>query len=82
VSDPGRDFFGHAPALLTLFFTAMWERFTFYGMRAVLADGATPGSRSCRWASAAAHSSARCFSCARTATSSRLADLARLRANT
>jgi dipeptide/tripeptide permease len=48
VSDPGRDFVGHAPALFTLFFTAMWERFTCCGMRAVLADGATPGSRSCR----------------------------------
>ena len=34
--DPGRSFFGHPPALATLFFTEMWERFTFYGMRALL----------------------------------------------
>jgi POT family proton-dependent oligopeptide transporter len=36
VSDPRRGFFGHPPALATLFFTEMWERFTFYGMRALL----------------------------------------------
>ncbi|MBP6513668.1 MAG: peptide MFS transporter [Steroidobacteraceae bacterium] len=29
-------FFGHPRALSTLFFTEMWERFTFYGMRALL----------------------------------------------
>ena len=29
-------FFGHPRGLATLFFTEMWERFTFYGMRAVL----------------------------------------------
>jgi POT family proton-dependent oligopeptide transporter len=29
-------FFGHPRALATLFFTEMWERFTFYGMRALL----------------------------------------------
>jgi POT family proton-dependent oligopeptide transporter len=26
-------FFGHPRALATLFFTEMWERFSFYGMR-------------------------------------------------
>jgi len=36
VSDPRSGFFGHPPALATLFFTEMWERFTFYGMRALL----------------------------------------------
>jgi POT family proton-dependent oligopeptide transporter len=36
VTDPSRRFFGHPPALATLFFTEMWERFTFYGMRALL----------------------------------------------
>ena len=36
MSDPGRGFFGHPRALATLFFTEMWERFTFYGMRALL----------------------------------------------
>jgi POT family proton-dependent oligopeptide transporter len=29
-------FFGHPRGLSTLFFTEMWERFTFYGMRAIL----------------------------------------------
>jgi proton-dependent oligopeptide transporter, POT family len=29
-------FFGHPLGLATLFFTEMWERFTYYGMRAVL----------------------------------------------
>src|ERR1700728_386481 len=29
-------FFGHPPGLATLFFTEMWERFTYYGMRAIL----------------------------------------------
>jgi len=32
----GRDFFGHPPGLSTLFFTEMWERFSYYGMRALL----------------------------------------------
>ncbi|MFC7546563.1 peptide MFS transporter [Plantactinospora sp. GCM10030261] len=31
-----RSFFGHPRALSTLFFTEMWERFSFYGMRAIL----------------------------------------------
>jgi POT family proton-dependent oligopeptide transporter len=36
VSETGAGFFGHPRALATLFFTEMWERFTFYGMRALL----------------------------------------------
>ncbi|MFF7635272.1 peptide MFS transporter [Kitasatospora sp. NPDC008050] len=32
----GRTFFGHPRGLATLFMTEMWERFSFYGMRAVL----------------------------------------------
>ena len=32
---PG-SFFGHPRGLATLFFTEMWERFTFYGLRALL----------------------------------------------
>jgi len=35
-SDPDRGFFGHPRALMPLFFTEMWERFSFYGMRALL----------------------------------------------
>ena len=42
-----RGFFGHPSGLSTLFFTEMWERFSYYGMRAdpralhdeALADG-------------------------------------------
>jgi POT family proton-dependent oligopeptide transporter len=34
---PGeRAFFGHPRGLATLFFTEMWERFSYYGMRALL----------------------------------------------
>jgi POT family proton-dependent oligopeptide transporter len=32
----GRELFGHPRGLATLFFTEMWERFSFYGMRALL----------------------------------------------
>ena len=32
----GRGFFGHPRGLSTLFFTEMWERFSYYGMRAFL----------------------------------------------
>jgi len=46
----GRTFFGHPVGLSTLFFTEMWERFSYYGMRALLilfmtaaATGANPG---------------------------------------
>lgn len=31
-----KDFFGHPKALASLFFTEMWERFSYYGMRALL----------------------------------------------
>ncbi len=48
---PGdRAFFGHPRGLSTLFFTEMWERFSYYGMRALLllfmvhaANGENPG---------------------------------------
>ncbi|MBZ5611919.1 MAG: oligopeptide:H+ symporter [Acidobacteriia bacterium] len=38
VSTPQTDtrFFGHPRGLATLFFTEMWERFSYYGMRAIL----------------------------------------------
>src|SRR2546421_5033452 len=38
VSTPATDrgFFGHPGGLSTLFFTEMWERFSYYGMRAFL----------------------------------------------
>jgi POT family proton-dependent oligopeptide transporter len=32
----GRDFFGHPSGLYVLFFTEMWERFSYYGMRSLL----------------------------------------------
>ena len=34
-----REVFGHPRGLYTLFFTEMWERFSFYGMRAAMASG-------------------------------------------
>jgi proton-dependent oligopeptide transporter, POT family len=34
--DDDRAFFGHPRGLSTLFFTEMWERFSYYGMRALL----------------------------------------------
>lgn len=33
---PQRGFFGHPKGLFTLFFTEFWERFSYYGMRAIL----------------------------------------------
>src|SRR5678810_444221 len=36
VSETDRGFFGHPRGLSTLFFTEMWERFSYYGMRAFL----------------------------------------------
>lgn len=33
---PQRGFFGHPRGLSTLFFTEMWERFSYYGMKALL----------------------------------------------
>ncbi len=35
VSEP-ESFAGHPPGLRTLFFTELWERFSYYGMRAIL----------------------------------------------
>jgi proton-dependent oligopeptide transporter, POT family len=35
-SSKSRSFFGHPAGLSTLFFTEMWERFSYYGMRAIL----------------------------------------------
>ncbi|MDH5588905.1 MAG: peptide MFS transporter [Gemmatimonadota bacterium] len=35
-SPGGKTFFGHPRGLSTLFFTEMWERFSYYGMRALL----------------------------------------------
>jgi POT family proton-dependent oligopeptide transporter len=35
-STDGPQIFGHPRGLATLFFTEMWERFTYYGMRALL----------------------------------------------
>ena len=32
----GKQWFGHPRGLATLFFTEMWERFSYYGMRAIL----------------------------------------------
>ena len=32
----GPQWFGHPRGLSTLFFTEMWERFSYYGMRAIL----------------------------------------------
>jgi POT family proton-dependent oligopeptide transporter len=38
LGDPASDksFFGHPSGLSTLFFSEMWERFSYYGMRAIL----------------------------------------------
>src|SRR5690554_1625073 len=36
VAMEGRGFFGHPRGLSTLFFTELWERFSYYGMRAIL----------------------------------------------
>ena len=33
---PHKGFFGHPRGLFTLFFTEFWERFSYYGMRAIL----------------------------------------------
>ncbi|MGT2932671.1 peptide MFS transporter [Streptococcus catagoni] len=35
-SDSSKTFLGHPRGLATLFFTEMWERFSYYGMRAIL----------------------------------------------
>lgn len=36
LSDDSRGFFGHPKGLFILFMTEMWERFSFYGMKALL----------------------------------------------
>src|SRR5215204_3072032 len=36
MSEIDTSFFGHPRGLSTLFFTEMWERFSYYGMRALL----------------------------------------------
>ena len=36
IGDPRKTFLGHPRGLVVLFFTEMWERFSFYGMRAML----------------------------------------------
>ena len=36
MKNPDTSFFGHPRALMTLFFTEMWERFSYYGIRALL----------------------------------------------
>src|SRR5712672_21067 len=35
-ADSRAEWFGHPRGLATLFFTEMWERFSYYGMRAIL----------------------------------------------
>jgi POT family proton-dependent oligopeptide transporter len=35
-SSPQKELFGHPMGLYVLFFTEMWERFSYYGMRAIL----------------------------------------------
>ncbi|MBX2859501.1 MAG: peptide MFS transporter [Cellvibrionaceae bacterium] len=35
-TEPNKGFFGHPAGLQTLFFTEMWERMSYYGMRALL----------------------------------------------
>ncbi|HEY2421719.1 MAG TPA: oligopeptide:H+ symporter, partial [Neobacillus sp.] len=35
-SVPQKGFFGHPKGLFTLFFTEFWERFSYYGMKAIL----------------------------------------------
>ena len=40
---PPRLLFGHPPGLFTLFFAEMWERFSYYGMRALLVFYMTKG---------------------------------------
>ena len=36
LAPPQRTFLGHPIGLFVLFFTEMWERFSYYGMRALL----------------------------------------------
>ena len=43
--DPDRAFFGHPIGLMSLFFTEMFERFCYYGMRAFLVFYLAKGKR-------------------------------------
>ncbi|HEX8868288.1 MAG TPA: oligopeptide:H+ symporter, partial [Lentzea sp.] len=36
ISEQDKGFFGHPRGLSTLFFTELWERFSYYGMKAIL----------------------------------------------
>ena len=36
INQPRKELFGHPVGLYVLFFTEMWERFSYYGMRAIL----------------------------------------------
>ena len=36
VNAEGKTFLGHPRGLFVLFFAEMWERFSYYGMRAIL----------------------------------------------
>jgi POT family proton-dependent oligopeptide transporter len=36
INAPQKELFGHPAGLFVLFFTEMWERFSYYGMRAIL----------------------------------------------
>ena len=42
---PAGSWFGHPKGLATLFFTEMWERFSFYGMKAFLVLFAADATR-------------------------------------
>ncbi len=42
----GKEFFGHPRGLATLFMTELWERFSYYGMRALLVLFMTAGAAS------------------------------------
>jgi POT family proton-dependent oligopeptide transporter len=44
-----RSFFGHPRGLCTLFFTEMWERFSYSGMRALLILFMTASGRRRPW---------------------------------
>jgi POT family proton-dependent oligopeptide transporter len=55
-SAPSKTLFGHPVGLFILFFTEMWERFSYYGMRAllVLYISATVGDGGLGWTKASA----------------------------
>src|SRR2546423_588964 len=44
-----RGWFGHPRGLSTLFFTEMWERFSFYGLRALLILYMTAAAAAASW---------------------------------